>query len=314
MAASVIKNDDDKSGVTAFWQEIRQMFDEKYPECVLISEWSHPSVAVNAGFHIDFLIHCNLPCYTKLFRAEKGRNVNSDFLGRSFFAPEGNGSIEDFLQDYLREYEASKEKGYISIPTGNHDLPRISYQRSKKELEVAYAFILTMPGVPFVSYGDEIGMKYFPEMPSKEGGFNRTGSRTPMQWTPGKNAGFSACDAQKLYLPVEENGVNVEEQLKDENSLLHTTRMLIGLRKQSTALSADGEIEFLNRKNNGYPLVYARRSAGEEYLVCINPTEKKQSFSYDYDLYEVVAANDTVAVNENELEIIPFSYIIWRKK
>ena len=314
MAASVIKNDDDKSGVTAFWQEIRQMFDEKYPECVLISEWSHPSVAVNAGFHIDFLIHCNLPCYTKLFRAEKGRNVNDDFLGRSFFAPEGNGSIEDFLQDYLREYEASKEKGYISIPTGNHDLPRISYQRSKKELEVAYAFIMTMPGVPFVYYGDEIGMKYFPEMPSKEGGFNRTGSRTPMQWTPGKNAGFSACDAQKLYLPVEENGVNVEEQLKDENSLLHTTRMLIELRKQSTALSADGEIEFLNRKNNGYPLVYARRSAGEEYLVCINPTEKKQSFSYDYDLYEVVAANDTVAVNENELEIIPFSYIIWRKK
>lgn len=61
MASSLIKNDPDGSGIRAFWQEIRQMFDEKHPECVLISEWSYPSKAIAAGFHIDFLIHFNLP-------------------------------------------------------------------------------------------------------------------------------------------------------------------------------------------------------------------------------------------------------------
>ncbi len=61
MASSLIKNDPDGSGIRAFWQEIRQLFDEKHPECVLISEWSYPSKAIAAGFHIDFLIHFNLP-------------------------------------------------------------------------------------------------------------------------------------------------------------------------------------------------------------------------------------------------------------
>ena len=133
-------------------------------------------------------------------------------------------------------------------------MPRISVQRTKRELEVVYAFLMTMPGVPFVYYGDEIGLPYRADLPSKEGGFNRTGARTPMQWTDGKNAGFSEADAGKLYLPVDEHGVNVAEQLADDNSLLHTMQKLIALRRSSPALCADGEIEFVNRRHNGYPL------------------------------------------------------------
>ena len=90
---------------------------------------------IAAGFHIDFLIHFNLPAYTKLFRAEPGRNVSDQFGGHSLFQKDGNGSLDDFLTDYLREYDATKGKGYISIPTGNHDMPRISVQRTKRELE-----------------------------------------------------------------------------------------------------------------------------------------------------------------------------------
>lgn len=170
MASSLIKNDPDGSGIRAFWQEIRQLFDEKHPECVLISEWSYPSKAIAAGFHIDFLIHFNLPAYTKLFRAEEGRHIGAQYGGNSFFQKDGNGSLDDFLSDYLRGYDATKGKGYISIPTGNHDMPRISVQRTKRELEVVYAFLMTMPGVPFVYYGDEIGMPYRADLPSKEGG------------------------------------------------------------------------------------------------------------------------------------------------
>ena len=231
LASSLIKNDYDGSVIIKFWQEIRTIFDEKYPECVLISEWSHPSRAIAAGFHIDFLIHAVFPAYTSLFRAEDERNIPRIFFGDSFFDTRGNGNIETFLNDYLDEYEKTKDNGFISIPTGNHDLTRISYGRTNKELEAIFAFIMTMPGIPFVYYGDEIGMEYIPNMPSKEGGFTRTGSRTPMQWKKGKNAGFSDGEKELLYLPVNENGVNVEEQLGDENSLLNKVKELIALRK-----------------------------------------------------------------------------------
>ncbi len=310
MAASVIKNDYDGSGIKAFWNEIRDIFNKEYPECVLISEWSDPTTAINAGFHIDFMIHVNYKSYTMLLRAEKGRNVNLGYVGNSFFNKNGNGNIEDFLYDYLRELDNTKGKGYISIPTGNHDLPRVSFKRTKKELEVVYAFILTLPGVPFVYYGDEIGMKYNSDLPSKEGGFNRTGSRTPMQWNGGKNAGFSNCDKEKLYLPVCENDVTVEDQIKDENSLLNLTKKLIGIRKSSQALCADGEIEFINRKYNGYPLVYTRTYGDEKYIICINPTDKKQEFDYEFENYEIVMKNDDIIVERDKIILKPISFAI----
>lgn len=310
MAASVIKNDPDKSGVIAFWREIRELFDKKYPSHVLISEWSQPSIAIKAGFHIDFLIHFNLPSYTMLFRAEKGRNVINDFLGDSYFNKNGKGNIEDFLRDYLRVYEATKGEGYISIPTGNHDLPRISYKRTKEEIEAAYAFVLTMPGVPFVYYGDEIGMSYFDSIPTKEGGLNRTGARTPMQWCRGRNAGFSTADADKLYLPVDENGVNVEEEVQDETSLLNLTKALIALRKSTKALGNDGEIEFLNREDRGYPLVYKRFCGGEEYLVCINPTDTARDFSYDLAHAEIVMQRGGATISCDKITLPKISFAI----
>ena len=313
MAPSLIKNDPDGVGIRMFWQGIRKIFDEKYPQCVLIAEWSYPSRAIPAGFHIDFLIHFGLPCYTKLFRAEAGRNVNPKPQGHSFFNTDGNGSLDDFLVEYLREYETTRDLGYISIPTGNHDIPRISYRRTKEELEVAYAFLLMMPGAPFVYYGDEIGMPYRADLPSKEGGYNRTGARTPMQWCKGKNAGFSTGSPEDLYLPVQEDGVNVEDQLADETSLLHMTRKLIALRKSAHALSADGEIEFLNRRYNGYPMIFRRSGCDGSYLVCINPTDQTQRFAWDLDGAQVVLENKTAQVTAGEIRLEPVSFAILKE-
>ena len=89
-------------------------------------------------------------------------------------------------------------------------------------------FFLTMPGVPFIYYGDEIGMKYQMNLSNKEGSNERSGTRTPMQWTKGKNAGFSTSAPDKLYFPVDtENGkLTVEAQQGDQNSLLSYTRKL----------------------------------------------------------------------------------------
>lgn len=313
MAPSLIKNDYDGSGIKKFWNGIRKIFDEKYPECVLISEWSEPKAAIPAGFHIDFLIHCILPGYTRLFRAEKGRSINDSFIGHTFFDKAGNGNIEDFLCDYLNEYEKTKDIGYISIPTGNHDIQRISYKREKDDLECVYAFIMTMPGVPFVYYGDEIGMEYIENMPSKEGGFERTGSRTPMQWKNGKNAGFSDADKAELYLPVDENGVNVEQQLADDSSLINTVKKLIKLRKSSNALSARGNIEFLNRRYGGYPLIYRRFTEAEEYIICINPSGKTQEFEYDFSECKPVIHNKDVVLSHDKISMPEASYVILTK-
>ena len=101
MASSLIKNDPDGSGIRAFWQEIRRMFDEKHPDCVLISEWSYPERAIAAGFHIDFMIHFNLAGYTSLFRAENRPQECNCFPGSSFFQKDGNGCIENFLRLFV---------------------------------------------------------------------------------------------------------------------------------------------------------------------------------------------------------------------
>lgn len=314
MAPSLIKNDYDGAGIKKFWNEIRRIFDKKYPDCILISEWSEPKAALPAGFHIDFLIHNILPGYTKLFRAESGRSINDLFIGSSFFSRDGNGNIEDFLCDYLNEYERTKDIGYISIPTGNHDLPRISYLREKDDLECVYTFIMTMPGVPFVYYGDEIGMPYIKDLPSKEGGYERTGSRTPMQWKKGKNAGFSQTDEKNLYLPVNENGVNVQQQKEDETSLLNTLKKLIALRKSSSALAADGGIEFLNRKYNGYPLVYRRTSNEEEFIIAINPTDKVQEFEFNFERYAAIMHNKDVILKNDRIIMPPVSCSLIKKQ
>ena len=306
MAGSLIKNDPDKTGITAFWQGIRKVFDEKYPECVLISEWFRPQISTNAGFHVDFMTWRNV---SNLFRAEPGHDMIPPMGGHSYFNADGQGDLDDFLVDYLQVLEASRQKGYIGMITGNHDIPRISYGRTQKELAVAYAFILTMPGVPFVYYGDEIGMPYLPDIPSKEGGYTRTGSRTPMQWCRGKNAGFSTGAAEDLYLPVQEDGVNVEDQLADAHSLLNTTKTLIRLRKGSDALCSP-EVEFLNRSNKGYPMVYRRSGTDGNYLICINPTAWEQTFDYDFSGAEVILQNDQATIAPNRITLPPISYTI----
>lgn len=282
MAYSLVKDDEDRKQTSRFWRQVRSMFDKDYPEAVLISEWSCPSVSINAGFHIDFMIHFNDAAYSSLFRMEKQRDAFGLCEGHSFFSKDGKGDITKFLGSYLKHLNNTKHKGYISIPSGNHDISRISFGRTNKEIEVAFAFILTMPGVPFIYYGDEIGMKYLKYLPSKEGGYGRTGSRTPMQWNNGKNAGFSKAAANKLYLPVDKskNRPNVKKQQNEPNSLLNKVRCFVALRKSSAALCADGEFIPLYAKPRKYPFVYMRRKGREKFLITLNPSSNKVSANF----------------------------------
>ncbi len=275
MASSLVKGDPDFQEVGRFWQEIRAWFDREYPDACLIAEWSCPAKAVPAGFHIDFYIHFGVNGYTSLFRKPFTFNKGNDPYGASFFDRLGHGNIREFIDEYQKHYDASKAFGFISLPSGNHDIyPRISYQRDLEDLKLVYLFLMTLPGIPFIYYGDEIGMRTIEGLPSKEGGYVRTAVRTPMQWDDSKNAGFSTAPAGQLYLPVdpEADRPTVAGQQDDSQSLLNLVRGLVQLRKQHPALGATGDFEVIYAEAGRYPFVYKRSCGDETLLVVVNPS------------------------------------------
>ena len=124
-------------------------------------------------------------------------------------------------------------------------------------------------------------MKYQMNLPNKEGSNERSGTRTPMQWTKGKNAGFSTSAPDKLYFPIDtENGkLTVEAQQGDQNSLLSYTRKLTALRHSAKALDNEGDWKLLNQKDQEYPMVYERTLGEEKYVVVVNPSAKAVSLN-----------------------------------
>jgi maltose alpha-D-glucosyltransferase/alpha-amylase len=264
-----VKNDPDGKTTAALWHEFRQWMDKEYPDCALVSEWSQPQVAIPNGFHMDFLLPFVKPGYTALFRT----NDNA----KPIFDRSGQTSIKVFLDEFKPLLKATKGKGFIAIPSGNHDtVPRLGDGRDAREVNVALAFLLTMPGVPFIYYGDEIGMRSLNGLPSKEGSYDRTGARTPMQWDASTNAGFSTAPAGKLYLPIDPaaDRPTVAAQLADPASSLNLTRTLIALRKAHAALGASGDFETVLIAKSGWPFVFRRAKDGEVILVALNPTAK----------------------------------------
>jgi maltose alpha-D-glucosyltransferase/alpha-amylase len=274
MAGSLVKNDPDGAATAALWADFRAWMDKEYPDRAMVSEWSQPQVAIPRGFHMDFLLPFAKPGYKALFRPD---GATPPIFDRS-----GKNSIRTFLDEFEPLYLATHGQGFIAIPSGNHDtVPRLGDGRDARDSAVALAFLLTMPGVPFLYYGDEIGMRSVPGLPSKEGGYGRTGCRTPMQWDTSPNAGFSTAPADRLYLPPDPaaNRPTVAAQLADAHSLLRTTQALIALRKAHPALGASGEFEPLVAAKEAWPFVYRRSAAGETILVALNPTDKTVTVS-----------------------------------
>lgn len=269
MAGSLVKNDSSGSGTVALWKKVRAFLDAEFPEAVMVSEWGEPEKALAGGFHMDFLLHFGPSRYNDLFRCES-----------PFFAAEGKGDASAFAAKYAESLERAGD-GLICIPSGNHDMTRLSYRLSEQGMKIAFAFLLSMPGAPFIYYGDEIGMRYIENLASVEGGYHRTGSRTPMQWDNSRvNAGFSAAPPEKLYIRQDESEgrPDVAGQQKDSASLYSEVKRLIALRKEHPALSNRGKIEFARAEKNAYPLSYLRESAGERILVALNPAARPAQF------------------------------------
>lgn len=272
MADSLVKGDDGaKSATCEIWRDIRRMLDTEFPDAVMVAEWNNPTLSLRAGFDMDFYLDWRGNGYNSLVRDYENGGEND----RSYFKKDAGGNIRRFLDEYLPRYEQTKRDGYISFITGNHDTIRLAHSLDERELKLALAFLLTLPGVPFLYYGDEIGMRYL-RVPTKEGGYVRTGSRTPMQWKRGKNLGFSTCRKNKLYLPVDPSpdAPTVEEQERDPASPLNTVRAVLALRRQWDDLKADGAFEVVRGEAEG-PFVYRRGNL----MLAVNPSGRSVSVS-----------------------------------
>ena len=156
----------------------------------------------------------------------------------------------------------------------------------------------TLPGVPYVYYGDEIGMKHI-DLPSKHGGYQRTGERTPMKWDNSKNKGFSNYEGE-LYLPLDGDESNVEDQQKDPNSILNFIKKMILIRKENEAFTSDN---FNMYHIDDYIISYQR----ENIKIIINLSQKELKID---DLNETIMVSNEEGLNGNIL--LPNTGIIYR--
>ncbi len=277
MASSLVKSDPGWRETGKLWREIRTWLDRDYPAAALVSEWSSPPDSLGSGFHMDFLLHFGSAAYSSLFRKPYTGGSNTDKYAFSFFDRSGHGNIKEFLDGYLPFYLESRDKGLICLVSGNHDIhPRLAFGRNADDLELCFLFLLSMPGAPYIYYGDEIGMRPVKDLGSREGGISRTESRTPMQWEPGPKAGFSSANPGQFYLPVDPqpDRPDVATQTSDPESLLQRVRRLIALRQAHPALCASGEFEPVYAEAGKLPFVYMRKLGDESILVALNPADR----------------------------------------
>jgi len=168
--------------------------------------------------------------------------------------------------------------GWTNWTLGNHDEMRLATRLGEHYTGIAALLLLTLRGTPFLYYGDELGMREatIAEEDRRDPWghavdyLSRDGSRTPMQWSPGLDAGFSSEGAAAPWLPVGEGHVslNVHAELADPGSVLNLYRRLLDLRRESSALRRGS---FLTHPaSTAELLVYRRESDDETMTVALN--------------------------------------------
>ena len=306
MAGSLVKNDPEQKGTIALWQDVRKFLDAEFPDAAMVSEWGQPDRSLESGYHMDFMLHFGPSHYPDLWHGDN-----------PYFSREGTGNAKAFIDYYQKCYAPTNGKGMICMPSGNHDMERMTKWLDPEEIKIVFACLLSLPGAPFIYYGDELGMKYLDGIPSVEGGYIRTGARSPMQWDSTLNAGFSQAKPEDLYIPIDpdKNRPTVENQMADPNSIYHEVKKLIAIRQAHTVLQSEAKIEFVYCEENAYPLAYRRVNEEGSLLVVINPSGKEVSFPYAGKLGDIVYSNGTPAdVTNGVLTIGPASAVdVWEK-
>jgi len=172
--------------------------------------------------------------------------------------------VTDSERDYLWETYASDRRARLNLGIRRRLSPLL--ERDRRRIELMNCLLLSMPGTPVIYYGDEIGMGDNLHLG------DRDGVRTPMQWTPDRNGGFSRADPAALVLPTLMDPlygyetVNVEAQLRDRHSLLHWMRRMLATRRRHAAFGR-GTLRFLYPKNR--KVLAFLREHEDEIILCV---------------------------------------------
>ncbi|HLZ05842.1 MAG TPA: maltose alpha-D-glucosyltransferase [Bradyrhizobium sp.] len=190
--------------------------------------------------------------------------------------------VTDVERDYLWSTYANDPRARINVGIRRRLAPLMDNDRRK--IELMNSLLFSFPGTPILYYGDEIGMGdniYLGD---------RNGVRTPMQWTPDRNGGFSRADPAKLYAPMIMDpvygyeAVNVEAQSRSHSSLLSATKRLISVRKSTLAFGR-GSMTFIRPANRAV-LSYVREYKGEAILCVANLSRSAQATELDLSAWK----------------------------
>jgi len=279
----------------AVLKRIRAMLDERYSNRFLLAEANQWPEDVRPYFgdadecHMAF----HFPLMPRMYMAiaQEDRHPLVEIMHQTPDIPE-TCQWAIFLRNHdelTLEMVTSRERDYMYRMYANDTQARINLgirrrlaplmENDPERIRLMNSLLLSMPGSPIVYYGDELGMGdniYLGD---------RNGVRTPMQWSPDRNAGFSRADPQRLYLPpimdaiYGYDAVNVEAQLRDPSSQLNWMKRMLAVRKASHAFGR-GRLSFL-RPGNRKILSYLREIDDESILCVANLSHTAQPVELD---------------------------------
>jgi maltose alpha-D-glucosyltransferase/alpha-amylase len=259
-----------------YLRRIRKEVDALYPGRVLLAEANQWPEDVVQYFGQDDECHMcfHFPVMPRMFMAvrREQRYPITEILSRTPAIPEGCQwgiflrnhdeltleMVTDEERDYMWAEYAKDPRMKRNIGIGRRLAPLVDNDRRLAEL--LHALLFSFPGSPILYYGDEVGMGdniYLGD---------RDGVRTPMQWSPDRNAGFSGADFAQLYLPplmdpvYGYQAVNVEAGMRDPSSMLHWTKRMLEVRKQHPVFGT-GSFEVVSVDNPSV-LAYMRTLPG----------------------------------------------------
>ncbi len=286
-----------------FLKELRRHIDSRFQDRMLLAEanqWPEDAVAYfGSGDESHMAFH--FPLMPRMFMAIRmeDRFPIIDVMEQTPAVPE-NCQWALFLRNHdelTLEMVADEERDYMYRVYAHDPVARLNLgirrrlapllNNDRRKIELMNVLLFSLPGTPVLYYGDEIGMGdnvYLGD---------RNGVRTPMQWSPDRNAGFSRANPQKLYLPpiidpeYHYESVNVENQQGNPDSLLWWMKRLVALRKRYRSLGR-GAITFLHPENRKI-LAFIRRHQDEAILVVANLSHNAQHGRLDLSAFKGVA-------------------------
>jgi maltose alpha-D-glucosyltransferase/alpha-amylase len=274
---------------------LRTQLDAHFPGRMLLAEANQPPEHVRPYFGDgdEFHMAFHFPLMPRMFMAVRleDRKPLVDVVERTpeipascqwgiFLRNHDELTLEmvtDVEREYMYEEYARDPVSRLNLGIRRRLAPLLDGDR--RRIELMNGIVMSMPGSPIIYYGDEIGMGdniYLGD---------RNGVRTPMQWTGGWNAGFSAADPERLVQPLISNplygyqAVNVESQQRADHSLLNWMRRLVSVRKSSQVFSR-GATTFLKPANHRV-LAYLRTLGKEQVLVVCNLSSSAQAVELD---------------------------------